>query len=359
MESISLTQEGRKSLIRRMKRETKPSRRLRMHIVLLAADGYSPTQIARALYCSRTTVYATVRRFREEGEGAFADRKKRGPRPKLTERDHRQMETLVEEAKPWAYGWLRSRWSCRLLALQLFRERGVLVSRETVRRALHRLGFRWRRVRPVPPPPDPEEKLERLRAILKLLRELSRCEVLFFQDETKLELNPRVGFAWMRKGRQQELPTPGKNRKLWISGVLQGVSGRLHWVVGPQKSSELFLKLLQELRGRYRCYRCLHLILDNDGSHRSLRVREYLKGCGGRIRLHFLPARCPEANPIEGVWWGLHEAISRNHRCTELEELLGWAERYLSWREPRPPRLGRVYREVERAPPEPASVHLM
>jgi len=62
-----------------------------------------------------------------------------------------------------------------------------------------------------------------------------------------------------------------------------------------------------------------------------------------------------------GVWWGLHEAISRNHRCTELEELLCWAERYLSrrGREPRPPRLGRVYRELERAPPEPASVHLM
>jgi len=94
-----------------------------------------------------------------------------------------------------------------------------------VRRALHRLGFVWRR--PRPSPPDPEEKRERLRAILKLLRELSRGEGFLFQDETKLELNPRV-FTWMRKGRQQELPTPGKNRKLWISGVLQGVSGRLH-----------------------------------------------------------------------------------------------------------------------------------
>ena len=41
---------------------------------------------------------------------------------------------------------------------------------------------------------------------------------------------------------------------------------------------------------------------------------------------------CPEANPMESVWWGLHEAISRNHRCGELKELLGWAEGYLSWR---------------------------
>jgi len=354
MESISLAEEERKTLLRAMKRETKPSRRLRMHIVLLAADGHSPTQIARTLYCSRTTVYAVVRRFLKEGEAAFSDRKKRGPRPKLSGEDHRRLETWVEEAQPGRYGWVRSRWSCRLLALQLFRERRVAVSRETIRRTLHRRGFVWRRVRPVPPPPDPEQKRQRLQAIRQLFQDLARGEGFFFQDETKVELNPRVGFAWMRKGQQQELPTPGTNRKLWISGVLHGGTGRLHWVVGPHKSSELFLQLLQELRGRYRCYRCLHLVLDNDndGSHRSRRVQEYLEGCGGRIRLHFLPARCPEANPMEGVWWGLHEAVTRNHRCAELEELREWAEQYLSGREPFPPRLGRVHREVEGTPPE-------
>ena len=358
MESISLSEEERKALIRKMKRETKPSRRLRMHIVLLASEGLSPTQIARTLYCSRTTVYAVVRRFLAEGEAAFADRKKRGPRPKLTEEDRGCLKKWVEEARPWEHGWVRTRWSCRLLMLQLFRERGVIVSRETVRRALHRLGFVWRRVRPVPPPPDPDEKRQRLWTILELLRELARGEGAFFQDETKLELNPRVGFAWMRKGKQQELPTPGTNRKVWISGALHAGTGRLHWVVGPHKSSDLFLELLQELRSRYRCYRSLHLILDNDGSHRSRRVQEYLDGCGGRIRLHFLPARCPEANPMEGVWWGLHEAVSRNHCCPELEELLGWAERYLGGREPRPPRLGRVYREWESSSTESTGVHL-
>ena len=57
MQSIILTPEQRKDLIRAMKRETKPSsRRLRMHIALLASDGFSPAQISRVLYCSRTTV---------------------------------------------------------------------------------------------------------------------------------------------------------------------------------------------------------------------------------------------------------------------------------------------------------------
>ena len=59
MQSITIAPEERKDLIQEMKRETKPSRRLRMHIVLLASEGLSPTEIARVLICSRTTVPCT------------------------------------------------------------------------------------------------------------------------------------------------------------------------------------------------------------------------------------------------------------------------------------------------------------
>ena len=81
MQSITLTPKERKDLIVRMKRERKPSRRLRMHIVLLTSDGYYPTHIALVLFCSRTTVYTIVERFMGEGQAAFDDRQRRGPRP--------------------------------------------------------------------------------------------------------------------------------------------------------------------------------------------------------------------------------------------------------------------------------------
>ena len=81
MESIAIAPAERKDLISRMKRESKPSRRLRMHIVLLACDGRSPTEIARTLFCSRTTVYSVFGRFIHEGQAAFEDRKRRGPAP--------------------------------------------------------------------------------------------------------------------------------------------------------------------------------------------------------------------------------------------------------------------------------------
>jgi DNA-directed RNA polymerase specialized sigma24 family protein len=55
MQSITIASSERKDLIQKLKRQRQLSRRLRMHIVLLAADAYSPTEIARVLFCSRTT----------------------------------------------------------------------------------------------------------------------------------------------------------------------------------------------------------------------------------------------------------------------------------------------------------------
>jgi transposase len=162
MQSIALTSAERKELIVGMKRERKPSRRLRMHIVLLASDGHRPARIARALYWfAHHRLRGCAYRFVREGRAAFEDRGRRGPRPLLHRSACERIEALVEEQRPIAYGWLRSRWSCSLLMLQLFRERALLVGRETIRRALHRREFRWRRPRPVAPPKEIPKRSKR------------------------------------------------------------------------------------------------------------------------------------------------------------------------------------------------------
>jgi putative transposase len=134
------------------------------------------------------------------------------------------------------------------LAYELFKERATLVSRQTIRRALHRLDFRWRRPRPVPPEKDSEEQREQKRARLEDVLQMVRRAGSFFQDETKLETNPKVGFCWMRKGKQKFLPTPGTNRKVWISGALNFHTGRFHWVAAERRNDELFIKLLDRMR---------------------------------------------------------------------------------------------------------------
>jgi transposase len=199
MQSITLASEERKDLIRKMKRERRPSRRLRMHIVVLCADGRSPTEIARVLFCSRTTVYTVTGRFIREERAAFDDRKMRGPEPLVGEPSSEYIQRLIERGSPTEDGWLRSRWSCKLLAVELLRDRVVVVSRETVRRTLHRLGFRLSRPRPVPPEKGSGEQRERKRRRLLEVLSMLKEAGAFFQDETRLETNPKMGFCWMRK----------------------------------------------------------------------------------------------------------------------------------------------------------------
>jgi transposase len=119
MQSIASTSSERKDLIREMKRERQPSRRLRLHIVLLASDGLSPTEIARVLFCSRTTVYAVAARFARQKGAAFLDRRRRGPKPSLQESANERIERLVEEGSPASHGGCAragaansSPWSC-------------------------------------------------------------------------------------------------------------------------------------------------------------------------------------------------------------------------------------------------------
>ena len=67
------------------------------------------------------------------------------------------------------------------------------------------------------------------------------------------------------------------------------------------------------------------MICDNAIFHHPERcraVQQYLAQWGHRLVLHFLPTYSPETNPIERIWWHLHEEITRNHRCANIDELL-------------------------------------
>jgi transposase len=63
-------------------------------------------------------------------------------------------------------------------------------------------------------------------------------------------------------------------------------------------------------------------------------VREYLAEWGQRLELHFLPTYDPSSNPIERVWWHLHEEIPRNHTCQTMAELLELTFTWLKSRTP-------------------------
>ena len=289
------------------------------HVVLLVADGFSVREVHDLSYASFDLINIALARFRVGGVAALADAKVETAAPAWLAR----VAEWVSTKTPEDFGYFRTRWSCETLAEVLAWHADVRTSAETVRRGLKRLGFVWRRPRPVVGPHDPNHArtMRRLRAFLAAL---PRNEVAVFQDEVDVHLNPKFGSIWMRRGEQAEVRTPGNNEKRHLAGSLVWRTGTL--IVSPagkRRDAELFVAHLDELRRRLRGYTKVHVICDNAAFHRSRRVWEYLKEWGHRVVLHFLPRYAPETNPIERVWWRMHEDLTRNHRCKTIDELLG------------------------------------
>jgi putative transposase len=142
------------------------------------------------------------------------------------------------------------------------------------------------------------------------------------------------GCMWLRRGEQAVVETPGSNEKRYLAGSIHWRTGRVLLTEGKPKegrSAARFLRHLDDLRRAFRHYRVFHVICDNANLHKpdkSKAVRGYLAEWSGRVKVHYLPTYSPACNPVERVWWRLHEAVTRNHRCQSRNELLdltfGW-----------------------------------
>jgi putative transposase len=318
--SIRLRPAERKAALAAVRRGTDPDLRLRAHILLLLDAAQPWALIVAVLFTSTATINRWRRRYLRDGLDAVLARP--------TRCRYRWWAGLllrwVTERAPADFGFVRSRWTCEAVALVLREDHRVRVSRETVRRQLRAAGLVWRRPRPVLGPKDPE-RATKLRGLRQLLGQLPANEVAVFQDEVDVNTNPKIGSMWMRRGEQAEVATPGTNEKRYLSGSLSWRTGELTLTAGAPRqgrNTDLFLAHLDDLRRTYRCYRVIHVICDNAKPHQAKRVREYLAKHDGRVVIHYLPTYSPDCNPIERVWWHLHEQITRNHRCRDMAELL-------------------------------------
>jgi putative transposase len=323
---VLLSRADRGILLDLYRRSADPGVRLRAHILLLLDAGHPWATVAAVLFCSVSTISRWKRRFGAEGVDAVSGRR-RGRRRSWVHIWATLAVRWVLTLSPSEFRFARSRWSCEAVAVVLREDFRVTVGRETIRLWLRADGLVWRRPRPVIRPKDPGRatKLRKLRA---LLRGLPVDETAVFMDEVDVNLNPKVGSMWMKRGEQAAVETPGTNERRYLAGSIHWRTGRVVLTEGKPRegrSAGLFCRHLDNLRRAFRHYRVIHVICDNAGTHTacgSKLVRAYLAEWGHRVKVHYLPKYAPDTNPIERVWWRLREAVTRNHRCHTMAELL-------------------------------------
>jgi transposase len=136
-----LEAEDREELLERFNDTADPESRTRYQMVLLATDRQMSTpEIAALVFRSHDTVWRVLRRFQEHGLDAVPRRHGGGPQPALTEDALAEIVRVIED-DPHPHGIDSPNWTTGLLATYLACKTGITVDPETVRVALHRLGY--------------------------------------------------------------------------------------------------------------------------------------------------------------------------------------------------------------------------
>jgi transposase len=157
MSQLDLTSWQRRRLRNQLK-ETRDVFFFRRTLAVLEFDhGRAASDIARMLGVTRQSIYNWIEAYCQAGSpAALQDEPGRGRPPLLDEDAEHLLEALLA-GSPQDFGYPHTTWTTPLLQDALKLGTGCRPSARTIRRALHRLDFVWKRPRYVLDP-DPERE---------------------------------------------------------------------------------------------------------------------------------------------------------------------------------------------------------
>jgi transposase len=309
---------------------------LRAQMVLLAGRDYTVRQIAAIHACGCDVVRLWLQRYAQEGIAGLQDRPRGGRPPK--DRLAGPIVDAQASQSPRCSGHVQSSWSAARLAAFLARRFRVALSCATVRRYLHRMGWRWARPRLAPArKADPEGETKRAAlAHARLAAAQGRAHLLYL-DESDLHLLPLVRAMWM-KGRRLRVPTPGTNARHAFFGALDAASGHWLWADHERKFAVHFVAFLERIVAAYPTG-SLYLALDNAPTHTAKVVARWFTA-HPHVSAVWLPKYAAhQENPAERIWGLMKDAVAADRLEGTIQDLAAVARRFFTELAPHPVKL--------------------
>ncbi len=161
-----------------------------------------------------------------------------------------------------------------------------------------------------------------------------------------LEANPRliipvariVRFGcWAPAKENLAIEQTSGRQRLNIHGALDLETGKTAMIDVETVDAASTIRLLEAIEAMYPLLVMIHVFLDNARYHHAKLVQEWLAQPGRRVTLHFIPAYCPNSNPIERLWGLMHKRLMHNKTYPTYRE---FAEATLTFLRERVPKNG-------------------
>jgi len=263
----------------------------RIKAVVLLASGRTAEDIAEALLIDPNTVRNHFKRYQQGGLAGLLHVAYRGSDCELSEADLAILDAHLQD---------QLYLSAKEVAAWVEETFAVAYTVSGMTALLHRLGYVYKKPKLVPGKADREAQEAFLSRYQELKKNKGEDDVILFMDAVHPQHNPVLGYGWIKRGEDREVPSNTGRRRLNINGAVD--LERLEPVVRYDDTIDATstIALFDQLLLVYAYATCIYVICDNARYYRSKAVQEYLKD--SRIKLIFLPAYAPNLNLIERLW---------------------------------------------------------
>lgn len=290
---IKLSQEEKRKL--QVLRKTHKDKRVYIKVtaILLLDQGYRAEEVGNILGIDGDTVNRYRKQYSEVPLEDYLRDNYVGKAPKLSSH---QLGLLSEELRTYLYLTLSE------IRDYVYQTYAVKYAKEGMRDLVHRLGFRYKKTRPVPCKADPEKQQTWVNNFDQEMEKLSEDEEIYFIDGVHPMHNTRPESGWIKKGEDYELPANSGRQRLNLNGAVCIQHPERIFSVEAERISyeaniELFEKMLEA-----RPDKRLIVYADNAKYNHAVALKTWIADRHDRIELRHLPPYSPNLNPIERLW---------------------------------------------------------
>ncbi len=300
---------------------------LRYHAVVLAKQGYSAPEIARALGCSCRAVQTWVAQYNQGGVPALQERPHTGRPSRLAGPDLLRFQARLEAGPKPEDGVCTFR--CQDLCRILEEEFGVTLRRQAMYDLLHRLDYSSLMPRPQHEQANPEVQEFFKEIVVEQIDAIAAAHPdqeirTYHQDEARFGQKGTITRVWARKGSRPRAVRQTGFTSLYVLAAVCAATGAVSALIMPELNTVVVNLFLEQFSRELPAGVHAVLIWDGAGFHTGAELV-----VPSNVSLIQLPPYSPELNPVENLWHYLRAHHWSNRRYQDYNELQEEAVRSL------------------------------
>ena len=275
---------------------------IRVRAVQRVQAGESPEKVIKTLGFARACIYNWLARYRAGGWHALRTGNRSGRPKKLSGPQIRWIYKTIRDKDPRQLKFAFALWTRPLIAELIKRKFGIKLSRTSVGRLLHQLGFSCQKPLYRAYQRDSELVKQWKEQVFPQIQKRAKKEgaVIYFQDESGVRSDFHSGTTWALKGQTPVVETTGARFGLNMMAAITP-RGEMHFmIVQSSVNADRICEFLKRLMHGHE--QKVFLIWDGHPTHKAKKVKQCVESYDGRLEIFVLPSYSPDLNPIEQLW---------------------------------------------------------